>query len=1013
MIELANGNNDIKDIQFLYKNYTDNIISLTKHVEKIYKNWIININTRNNVLQRLDILIREMMKMYNSSLSLVKLDKQSCLDIKMPQLVNNSFIHRDFYNRLMREVYMIENKQMKKCYDPFIQTKYQLIKLAKKYGFKSIINFLNMYIGKHYMTYLNNNVIELLSLYTKVFVPLNIKITNINNKPCKFKIIKSKSFCDSLVNNTCTIILIIKNKRIKLNGYIETDVLNTYVRTSQIYSKHLFKIKREVKGILDISGSQIDTQFSNKYIKTIPSSGYFILTASEFANKLIESNKYYNTLCGKNLNTIMREFVNSDIENMVNVIFILLNGKENHISIAGLLFNLLKEKKISGENLSNIIYNNLSFYSQLKLIKISTTIKNEIQRLKTLNIENISIEKKLSILPSMPDNVKKYIIEKINEIQSGENSYKLQNAINGLIGFPWRQVTGETDYDNIKKSFIKSRTFIQGVAKKIHETIYGHENSKQVLLELIGKWIQNPQANGQVIGLVGPPGVGKTLLAKSISSALSLPLVIIGLGGMNDAADLVGHSFTYAGAQYGMIIRQMIKAKNWRCIMFFDELDKVAKKNDTNEIYNTLIHITDPNMNTHFQDRFYSSSINFDLSGVLFVFSYNSSDKIDPILLDRIKEIKISQYSTHEKIEISKNYMLNEICGSIGLARDKIYFSDEIIKYIIEHYTAEAGVRELKRKLEEIVLKLNIDRIYMHGPFKTIMKKYAESKHIGSIKTDIDDLTEEKTGLIPYINYTKSKLEEKLDINDLNKIFNLEIDENIQITEKLIHKYLEKPTPIVDEIYKDNFIGVINGLYATSHGVGGIIPIQIYRNFVDETKEMNLKITGNQKKIMKESVVCALTTAINVLNPTIKKTISNNFPYGFHIHAPDGGTPKDGPSAGCAFTTAFISIFLNVKINRLVAMTGEIELTGKIKKIGGLDTKLYGAKKAGVRRVYICGENKDDYEKIKKKHNDLFDDTFEVKIVNHIIDIVTDPYVLIDIKKSDFDEEIIKTFLTK
>ena len=530
---------------------------------------------------------------------------------------------------------------------------------------------------------------------------------------------------------------------------------------------------------------------------------------------------------------------------------------------------------------------------------------------------------------------------------------------------------------------------------------------------MVGKWIQNPDSSGQVIGLVGPPGVGKTLLAKSISAALGIPLSIVGLGGMSDSADLLGHSFTYAGAQYGMIVRQMIKAGNWRCVMFFDEVDKVSKRNDTNEIYNTLIHITDPNMNQHFQDRFYSSSIEFDLSGVLIVFSYNDSSKLDPILLDRIKEISISAYSLQEKISIAQNYVMRELCDGIGFNRQKIFIDDNLVKYIIEKYTLEAGIRELRRKLEQILLKLNIDRFYMRGPFRQMMrKKYIEMYRDKAVElVEVDDLSEnKKNDLTSYLEYKRSKYEEFLDETTLNKIFNLDIDDKIVVSQELIQKYLEKPIILTEEVHKENLVGVINGLYATTVGMGGIIPIQIYKNYLgcsNDGSNLKLKLTGNQKQVMRESVVCALTTAINVLNDDVKNNFMNNFPNGFHIHAPDGGTPKDGPSAGCAFTTAFVSVMLGKKINRFVAMTGEIELTGKISKIGGLDTKLVGAKKAGVKCVYICEGNKDDYENIKKKNPDLFLQNFEIRIVDHIMDIVTDGNVIIGIEDKDFSMDVL------
>ncbi len=462
---------------------------------------------------------------------------------------------------------------------------------------------------------------------------------------------------------------------------------------------------------------------------------------------------------------------------------------------------------------------------------------------------------------------------------------------------------------------------------------------------------------------------------------------MVPLGGMGDSSDLIGHNFTYANAQYGMIIRQMINSGNWRCMMFFDELDKVAIRHETSEIFNTLIHITDPNMNTHFQDRFYSSAIEFDLSGVLIVFSYNSSELLDPILLDRIKEIKISAYSVKEKIAIAQNHMIGELTNEIGFPKQKISFSDETITYIIEKYTNEAGVRELRRKLEQIFKGINTDRFFMRGPFINLMQKIYGK--------DCDP----------------NKLETLLDPEQIDKIFNFDIDEMLNIDLDLVHTYLEKPTLMIEKIHTHNAIGEINGLYATNIGIGGVVPIQIRKNYVGNPASGNtakhkfeLELTGNQKLVMKESVRCAWTVATNILN---KKNIVDKYPNGFHIHALDGGTPKDGPSAGCAFATAFVSILLEKKINRFVAMTGEIELTGKINKIGGLSAKLIGAKKAGIKRVYICKENKPDYELIKKKDPTFFDENFEIKIIKHIIDIVTDPYVIIDVKPSDFCKKIL------
>jgi endopeptidase La len=619
---------------------------------------------------------------------------------------------------------------------------------------------------------------------------------------------------------------------------------------------------------------------------------------------------------------------------MYTIIKLLLLGSEDAILTAGALVSHLKEEKIDNELVYMIIYKNLNNLLQLKW-KISIRYyKQELDKIKKLDPIDSDLHKQIILHKSMPTKVKSAALEKADEMKTQSNDYyKQQMYVKTLLKYPWASIPTDIEfYDKLRNNTSKCKTFLDNVRMKLNNKVYGHAQCKDRLIELIGKWISRPISGGTVIGLVGPPGVGKTLIAKGIGDALGVPFVQITLGGQNDGELLYGHGYTYTSAQPGLIVKKMCEAGNARTVLYFDELDKTAKKNDSNEIFSILIHLTDPNINTEFQDRFFQE-IDFPLDKAVIVFSYNDSDKIDPILLDRIDEIEIKPYSTNDKVTIAQEFIIKEICEMIGMKRTNVSFDDNTIKYIIEHYTHEAGVRELKRKLEKIFLKLNLDRIYQRNIF---------SRHV----------------------------------------------DFVLITESIVGEYLDKPTITITEIHKQDMVGVVNGLYATTSGKGGIIPIQIYSNRAGSEETFTLRLTGCQGDVMKESVLCALTVAVHSVDDDISKSVIKNHPFGFHIHAPNAATPKDGPSAGCAFAIAFISRILNVQIKHNVALTGEIDLIGNCKKIGGLAYKLSGAKKAGVKTILVSDENRDDVETITKEIPDIFTPDFKIIFVKNIKDIM-------------------------
>lgn len=995
---------DIRTIQKLHKKMTDQISGLEKHIERLYQNWIIDAPSRVYILEQLDDVLRESITIY-----------EACVNVKdLEYLINTENVNKNFFEKIYDGIDFVKSLN-NEIMDPFQDLKTRLLTLIITNGFWCISDFLQLVTNNEsYLASIHEINMELFQLYNQVFVPLSA-----NYQPANFTLSSSRNFrkleiivskieskYDGLIDNSCHLLIVLDDEiEILFEGYIQSTSLNIYSRCSHIYHKYIFKMKRQIKHRLPKIVA-INREFLDKYNRYMNSTAYFVHTTDQMIQKIIRDYEFYCKLVNHahNPQLLSKEFLNTDVKTMYYTINLLLMGDRQCVIQAVVLFGLLKDKKISTDNLSDIIYHNLSLRAQIKLKNNSRSLKTEVERIRKLSYDNgVTIEKKLATNLNMPEIVKAYIIEKLDEIKTGENNHKLQMAINGLMQFPWKPANVKPEFADIKNSMALSRNYLQQVASVLETEIFGHDDSKKVIVELMGKWIQNSESNGQILGLQGPPGVGKTLFAKILGEALGIPSVTIGLGGMNDSADLMGHSFTYAGAQYGMIIRQMIKAGSWRCVMFFDEVDKVAKRNETNEIYHTLIHLTDSNMNKNFQDRFYSSAIEFDLSGVLIVFSYNDSEKLDPILRDRIREIRVSSYSTDEKITIAQRYILKELCGNIGFAREKISIADDVVRYLIEKYTQEAGVRELKRKLEQIVLKLNIDRYYLRGPFCDVLKSKYILKHGQDLPVpDANKSCESISCIKAYVTHHKSAYEEALDANTLDDIYQLKFPEQIEITQDVVHSYLDMPVMNSENIHPQNLVGVINGLYVTTSGLGGIMTIQIYQNYGSKNQNTWLKITGNQKQVMEESVVCAYTIAMKLVNAEIRATIPARFPKGFHIHTPDGATPKDGPSAGCAFATAFVSIFLDKKINHEVAMTGEIQLTGKISQIGGLEAKLAGAKRAGVKRVFICQENLSDYHKILKK-NPLFSQDLEVKVVDHILDIVRDPMVLADVDETDFE----------
>jgi ATP-dependent Lon protease len=574
------------------------------------------------------------------------------------------------------------------------------------------------------------------------------------------------------------------------------------------------------------------------------------------------------------------------------------------------------------KNLSNniIIMNEILKKHNLKNNKIKYHTLNKCQ-LKAEIEKYIELCKKDENKELLNDTIKKFI--------------SLTNA-NPLIN----NVEIKADIQHIITNTKQITDYMENVKTTLDKAVYGHDKAKKQIERIISQWINGKQ-DGYCFGFEGPPGTGKTSLSKrGLSDCLkdehgnSRPFAMIQMGGDSNGSTLHGHNYTYVGSTWGSIVQILIDKKCMNPIIFIDEVDKISRTEHGKEIVGILTHLLDPTQNDSFQDKYFSG-IDLDLSKALFILSYNDVEAIDKILLDRVHRIKFSNLSLEDKLIISNKHILPEVYKKMGL-EEMIYFNEDVLKFIIDEYTSEPGVRKLKEILFEIVGEINLD----------VLK-------------------------------------------NSNKYYEIPI--NITI-EDVKNKYFKDKHEIKNKkIHSESKIGVINGLWANSLGKGGVIPIQV--NWRPSEKFLQLHLTGMQGDVMKESMNVSLTLAWSL---TCKSTrtylreehLKDSAINGIHIHCPEGAVPKDGPSAGTAITVAIYSLLNEKKIKHDIALTGEISFDGNIMEIGGLDLKILGAIKAGVKEILFPVENMKDYTNfIEKYKNTPLIEGIQFHPVNTIQDV--------------------------
>jgi len=486
---------------------------------------------------------------------------------------------------------------------------------------------------------------------------------------------------------------------------------------------------------------------------------------------------------------------------------------------------------------------------------------------------------------------------------------------------------------------------IKDVAIELDKDHYSLDKPKDRILEFFAirelaelRGLSNTNRDrGVILCFVGPPGVGKTSLANSIAIALKRPLVRIALGGLEDVNELRGHRRTYVGAMPGRIVQGLIEAKSMNPVIVLDEIDKVGRSHNGDPT-SALLEILDPEQNSNYRD--YYMNFHIDLSKSIFIATANDLSRIPAPLRDRMEFIGLSSYTPQEKFEIAQRYLIPQELKKNALKKREFSISQTALKKLIEEYTRESGVRNLRRKIASLMRK--------------------------SAKRILED-------------------------RELNRV---------SITIKNLSKFADKKVFEISSIESKPQVGVVNGLAWTSVG-GDVLPIeaikikgkgniQLTGSLGDVMKE-SARIAYSVVKILIDNK--KLKIPQHIIPKNLKEVTDNTIVdaseiykrYDLHIHVPEGATPKDGPSAGIAMVTVISSILSDLKIDNRVAMTGEVTLTGKVFPIGGLKEKLIAGYKAGVKKVLIPYKN---YERDLDDIPDEVKDNIKIIAVKSVEDVL-------------------------
>lgn len=911
-----------RDYNMLYKI----INSLQQHIYILYEKFIIDTTEKNLILNELYILVSQINTIYNECITdfnniTVNTKIKSIIRYSnnfeiLRNLVINDYIANDIEHELNYEIiYPIKIKIMKNFFH-----------IMTSIGYFNLKDFL----------YFIDNPLKIEMKYEGFIIYKIIHSSNVNKK---INICIAKKEMQNIFTSCYDITVKNKNHSFIISGTFGNDYLNLDTRIMpQIIFPELYNKK------LKLMEMHKNSEFKTKYLKYCDKGELIVLSYEEFSEKLSSCEKFFDKIKNKSFSHLMQYFITKtdDPRKIYKIIHLLLLGNENQINIAGMLFLALKEKRCNNIMISHLIYSSLNFVSQVKLKMVNINIEEETKRLSEMTFDELDLRKQMTGVKNMPNYVKILVNEKINEMKLNNNDYHKQYIFaKTLIDFPWPSKV-EKIFDIDPDNSEECKNYFNNIDIKLNEVAYGHAKAKEKISLHLGELISNPNASGYVMSLYGGPGVGKTLIAQSLADILDMPLITLSMGGHNDSEVLNGVAYTYSSSQPGSIIKEIVRVGTTRAILYIDELDKTGIRNEKshNEINAVISQLIDPGMNSMFTDKFFQG-IKFPLNNIIVIVAYNTKTNFANSLINRFDEIEIKPYNIQEKIHIVKHFILKNLCKEMNFYIP-ILISDDDIKKIIVKYTNEGGVRELKRKIKTIIMKLN------------------------------------KLKLIDKIN----------DFITDNKIILKQEDINYFLKDECVYE-------IINNVNNEDAIGVIKGLCVYNNNTGDVINIQIDKNYnFNETFMLNC--TGSQSEEMKESVQCAYTSAIQYVASQLKfnnydklKThIMNNFPSGFHIHVNDVCTPKYGSSSGCAFALAFISLILCKPIKHNIAITGELDIKDNVIAVGGIDIKIISAKNNGINLVLIPFANKQELDALIIDSPNLFDEKFKYHMIANLSEAV-------------------------